>query len=1053
MAQQSKLNENAVEQLAIQLLMDQGFTHHKGSSISPAGKTPLRQSFEDVVLKQPLEDAIFRINPDATPQVREDALKKVLDVDERNVLDTNQAFHKMLTKGVRVPFRKDGIETEDLVWLVDFDNPQNNDFRVVDQFTIEGKQQTKRLDLVLFINGLPLVAIEMKSPAVESATFEMAYQQLKTYQETVPNIFIYNTLLIASDGFSASVGTLSSGISRFMAWKSVDGKTNAPKEALEIETLIAGMLNKGTLLDLVRNFIVFEDVTVTDSITRDTTTQPLKKVASYHQYFATNKAVASVCEAASEQGNRKGGVVWHTQGSGKSLTMVFTVGKLVQKLNNPTIVIVTDRIDLDSQLFETFVASEHIIRQEPKQAVDMKHLQELLRVVAGGVIFTTTQKFQPESGNVYTTLSERRNIVVIVDEAHRTQYGFQAKSIPVRDAEGKVVGKKTVYGFAKYMRDALPNATYLGFTGTPIENDDINTPAVFGDYVDIYDIAQAVDDKATVRIFYESRLVKVDISDKGRRLIQELESNLEEQEISQIQKNKMVQIEAVIGSQKRIERVAKDMVGHFEQRQRVLEGKGMIVAISRIVAARLYKEIVRLRPDWHSDDPEKGTIKVVMTSNSSDGPEVARHHTDKSQRRCLAGRMKNPEDQLKIVIVVDMWLVGFDVPSLHTLYMDKPMKGHGLMQAIARVNRIYKDKSGGLVVDYLGIASELREALSFYSESGGRGDPVIEQEQAVAEMTEKLEIVSQMFFGFEYEAYFQAGSSEKLKIILGAVDHILELENGKSRFSKEVAELRKALGISMPHKRAVAVSEQVSFFQDVRTSLSKLDWTSSESANRIEETMIKQIIDEALTAGQVVDIFGAAGIQKPDVSILSEDFLNDVKEMEHKNIALELLKKLLNNDIKSRKKKNIAQSTTLMEMLEGILNKYQNRILESSEVIDELIGFARYIRDVDAEDEDRGLSEEENAFYHALIRDKNAKKSLGVDQLQEVAKAISQAVKKNTPIDWMLKENTRAKLKIAIKDALGAQGFPLSADSAVVETIVEQVELTTGMPESITASI
>ncbi len=689
------------------------------------------------------------------------------------------------------------------------------------------------------------------------------------------------------------------------------------------------MLNPKTLLDLIRHFIVFEASKKEDRETGIITMETVKKLASYHQYYAVNLAVESTLRAAGTpetpgtaedpkayglatvtsqpKGDRKGGVVWHTQGSGKSLSMVFYTGKIVLAMDNPTVVVITDRNDLDDQLYDTFAASKQLLRQEPVQAKDQDHLKELLKVASGGVVFTTIQKFSPDNGNVYETLSNRRNIVVIADEAHRTQYGFSAKTIDDKDAQGNVIGKKVVYGFAKYMRDALPYATYLGFTGTPIESTDVNTPAVFGNYIDVYDIAQAVEDGATVRIFYESRLAKISLSEAGRKLVADLDATLAQDDLTETQKAKAkwTQLEALIGSEDRIEQVAQDIIGHFESRQEVFEGKAMVVAMSRRIAADLYAAMVAMRPGWHKDDLKKGVIKVVMTSKSSDGPEISKHHTTKDQRRMLAERMRDPEDELKIVIVRDMWLTGFDVPCMHTMYIDKPMKGHNLMQAIARVNRVYKDKPGGLVVDYLGIASDLKKALSFYSDSGGKGDPAIAQEQAVTLMLEKLEVVSQMYHGFAYEDYFEAETGKKLSIILGAEEHILGLENGKKRYINEVSALSRAFSIAVPHEQAMDVKDEVGFFQAVKSRLAKFDGTGSGQTDEEMETAIRQVIDKALVSDQVIDVFDAAGIKKPDISVLSEEFLLEVRDMEHKNVALEVLKKLLNDEIRSRTKKNL----------------------------------------------------------------------------------------------------------------------------------------------------
>jgi type I restriction enzyme R subunit len=948
----------------------------------------------------------------------------------------------MLTEGINVEVQRDGVTRGEIVKLIDFDDVSNNDFVVANQFTIIEDGINKRPDVILFVNGLPLVVCELKNAADENATIKSAYKQIQTYKETIPSLFTYNAFCIISDGLEAKAGTLSSGLTRFMTWKSSDGKSEAAKNISQIETMILGMLNPATLLDLIRNFIVFEKDKKED---KDgiVSIETVKKLAAYHQYYAVNKAVERTIKASKPEGDKKGGVVWHTQGSGKSLSMVFYTGKIVLALNNPTVLVITDRNDLDDQLFDTFAASGSLLRQEPIQANDRESLKKLLKVGSGGVVFTTIQKFQPEEGNVYDELSNRKNIVVIADEAHRTQYGFKPKTVDEKDKEGNVVGKKIVYGFAKYLRDALPNATYLGFTGTPIESSDVNTPAVFGNYVDIYDIAQAVEDGATVRIFYESRLAKIQLSEEGKELVKKLDDELKEGDLSDTQKAKAkwTQLEALIGSKNRIKEVAKDIVAHFEQRQSVFEGKGMIVSMSRRIAVELYEEIIALKPEWHSDDLDKGVIKVVMTASSSDGPRMAKHHTSKQQRRDLANRMKDVGDELKLVIVRDMWLTGFDAPSMHTLYIDKPMKGHNLMQAIARVNRVYKDKPGGLVVDYLGIASDLKKALSFYSDSGGKGDPAIAQEQAVALMLEKLEVVSQMYHGFAYEEHFEADTRRKLSLILEAEDHILGLEDGKKRYIDEVTALSQAFAIAVPHEQAMDVKDEISFFQAVKARLVKFDSNGGSKTNEEVETTIRQVIDKALVTEQVIDIFDASGIKKPDISILSEEFLLEVRGMEHKNVALEVLKKLLNDEIKSRMKTNLVQSKSLMEMLETSIKKYHSKVITAVEVIDELMELAKEIRKQDKEPQDLGLSEFEYAFYSAVANNESATELMGKEKLRELAVVLTERVKANASIDWTIKDSVRSKLKVIVKRTLRQFGYPPDMQLLATETILKQAEM------------
>jgi type I restriction enzyme R subunit len=1067
----TKITESAIEKFAIELLEKQGYQYIYAPSIAPDSEMPERESFEDVLLLERLQTAVGRINSSIPSDSREDAIKQIQRLNSPALIANNEAFHRMLTEGIKVGYQKDGHSRGDLVWLIDFKDPENNDFLVANQFTVIENNVNKRPDVILFVNGLPLVVIELKNPADENATVRSAFKQLQTYKQAIPSLFTYNGLMIISDGLEAKTGSISAGLSRFMAWKTADGIVEASPLIGQLETLIKGMLNKKILLDVIRHFVVFEKSKKEDKDSGIIIIQTEKKLAAYHQYYAVNRAVESTLRAAeylpvqkkaqSEKiaespasyglpgvkkqplGDRKGGVVWHTQGSGKSLSMVFYTGKIVLVMDNPTVLVITDRNDLDDQLFDTFAASKQLLRQEPVQAEDRGHLKGLLKVASGGVVFTTIQKFQPDEGNVYETLSERRNIIVIADEAHRTQYGFKAKTIDAKDENGNVVGKKIVYGFAKYLRDALPNATYLGFTGTPIESTDVNTPAVFGNYVDVYDILQAVDDGATVRIYYESRLAKINLSEEGKKLVSDLDDELEVGEftVTQKAKAKWTQLEALIGSQDRIKQVAQDIINHFEQRQEVFEGKAMIVTMSRRIAADLYKEIINIKSEWHNDDLKKGAIKVVMTSASSDGPEISKHHTSKEQRRALAERMKDPEDELKLVIVRDMWLTGFDVPSMHTLYIDKPMKGHNLMQAIARVNRVYKDKPGGLVVDYLGIASDLKKALSFYSDSGGKGDPAIAQEKAVQLMLEKLEVVSQMFHGFAYEEYFGADTEKKLSLILAAEEHILGLENGKKRYINEVTALSRAFSIAIPHEQAMDVKDEVSFFQAVKSRLTKFDGTGSGKTDEEVETAIRQVIDKALVTEQVIDVFDAAGIKKPDISILSEEFLLEVKNMEHKNIALEVLKKLLHDEIKTRTKKNLIQSKSLMEMLKNSIKKYHNKILTAAEVIEELIQLGKEIQEMDKEPQEMGLSDFEYAFYTAIANNNSARELMEKDKLRELAVVLFEKVKANASIDWTIKESVKARLKVIVKRTLRQYGYPPDMQKLATETVLKQAEL------------
>ncbi|MCD2450133.1 type I restriction endonuclease subunit R [Methylicorpusculum oleiharenae] len=1071
----SKLTESAIEAFALDPFQQLGYSYLYGPNIAPDGEHQERQHYDAVLLVGRLQAALKRINPTVSHDILQAALKDVQRVHSPDLLANNETFHRLLTEGVKVSYQQDGAERGGLVSLIDFANPDNNDFVVVNQFTVIEIHQNKRPDLLLFVNGIPLVIIELKN-----ATIKSAYKQLETYKHTIPCLFTSNALLVITDGLEAKAGSLSAGYSRFMAWKTADGKVEASHLVSQLETLIKGMLNKSTLLDLVRHFIVFEKSKREDPETGVISIHTVKKVAAYHPYYAVNAAVASTLRAAGfegrdakscvstatiqenfasyglpgvtqqPRGDKKAGVVWHTQGSGKSLCMVFYTGKIVLTMDNPTVLVITDRNDLDDQLFDTFASSSQLLRQDPIQAESRQQLKELLRVGSGGVVFSTIQKFQPDEGNVYEQLSDRHNIVVIADEAHRTQYGFSAKTIREKDKDGNEIGSMVVYGFAKYLRDALPNATYLGFTGTPIEKTDVNTPAVFGNYVDIYDIAQAVEDGSTVRIYYESRLAKVGLSEEGKKLISELD--VETQDFASLPatqkaKAKWTKMEALIGSSQRIRNLAKDIVSHFEARQEVFAGKGMIVSMSRRIAAELYQEIILLKPEWHSDDLNKGVIKVVMTAASSDGPELAKHHTSKQQRKQLAERMKEPLVKtqnfasLRLVIVVDMWLTCFDAPSLNTLYIDKPMKGHNLMQAIARVNRVYKDKPGGLIVDYLGIAADLNEALSFYSDEGGKGHPTLAQEQAVHLMLEKLEVLSGMYYGFAYEHYFDADTSQKLSLILAAEEHVLGLDDGRKRYINELKALSQAFAIAIPHEQAMDVKDEVAFFQAVKARLAKFDGTGEGINNDETETTIRQVIDQALVSEHVVDIFDAAGIKKPDISILSDEFLEELKNHQYKNFALEVLKKLLNEEIKARAKKNLIQSRSLMEMLENPIKKYQNKILTAAEVIEELIKISKEIVASDDNTRNMGLTDFEYAFYTAVANNDSARELMQHEQLRELAVVLTQKVRENASIDWTIKESVRAKLKVIIRRTLRFYGYPPDIQLLATETVLKQAEM------------
>ena len=1066
------ITENIIEESAIEILQSQGWSYANGKEISPEGLFCERESFEQIILTGRLREALAFINPHIPIDAREAALQKVLRIYSPDLLHNNEEFHRMLVEKIKIPYQENGYERSHEVALIDFVNPENNQFLVVNQYTIIENNQNKRPDVLLFVNGIPLVVIELKNASDENANILSAFKQIQTYKAIIPSLFTYNAICIISDGLECKAGSVSADLNRYMTWKSADGIKDASRFKPQLEVMLKGMLQPATLLDLVRNFIVFEKTKREDAKTGLTQIVTEKKLAAYHQYYAVNKAVQSSINASGVNGDKRGGVVWHTQGSGKSLSMVFYAGKLItsHEMQNPTIVVITDRNDLDDQLFDTFAASKQLLRQEPVQAESREHLKKLLAVASGGIVFTTIQKFLPEDNkSVYDQLSDRKNIVVIADEAHRTQYGFEAKMIDVKDKETKeVIGKRIAYGFAKYTRDALPNATYIGFTGTPIEGTDINTPQVFGNYIDRYDIKDAISDGATVRIFYESRLAKVNLDEEGRRLIEEFDKELEQdEEITQKQKAKAkwTKLEAIVGNQDRIKNLAGDIIAHFEKRQTVFEGKAMIVAMSRRIAADIYNEIIALRPAWHSDDLTKGVIKVVMTTNSSDVPEISKHHTTKQQRKDLSERMKDPDDDLKIVIVRDMWLTGFDAPCLNTMYIDKPMRGHNLMQSIARVNRVFKDKTGGLVVDYLGIATDLKKALSFYSDAGGKGAPAENITKAVEVFMEKLEVVKQMFnedsitrkdilveepeayyentLKFNYRRFFAIDAKEKLSIILQAEEHILGLKEGKERFIREVSLLSQALSLCITRDEVQPHLPDVALFQAIKARLVKFEGGGNGRSDISIDTAIKQIVDEALSSDKVVDIFDAAGIDKPEISgleILSDEFLLEVQGMQHKNLAIELLKKILNNEIKARAKTNLVKSRKLLEMLETAIKKYQNNLLTTAEIIQDLIDIAKHIKEADKEGERLGLTQDEVAFYNALEVNDSAVKVLGDEILKEIAKEIADKVRKNTTIDWTIRESARAKLMVLVKRTLTKYGYPPDKQQKAIDTVLKQAE-------------
>lgn len=1037
--------ESEIEKMAIEELIDLEYEYIPGMELTPEGAPNEREKFSDVILSDRLITAIRLLNKDMPEEAVIEAYKKVVNVSSNNDVTDNETFHSYITDGVPVEYRKNGEVVGDIAYIISPDDVLLNNFLVVNQLTIVENGYNKRPDIIIYINGLPIVLFELKNAVDESATIYKAYQQINTYKNTIKSLFLYNEICVISDGFEAKIGSFTAPYSRFNTWKIKKDLNAAPHCEDELTTAISGLFNKDTLIDYILNFVAFEKAKIENEEGKVTRIDTVKKIAAYHQYYAVNKAVNHTIDASNTGGTRKAGVVWHTQGSGKSLSMVFYAGKIVKALNNPTIVVITDRNDLDDQLFDTFAMNNRILRQPPKQAETRSELKELLSVQSGGVVFTTIQKFSPDDGSSsFDMLSARRNIIVIADEAHRTQYGFEAKIKNAKDKNNQIVGQKITYGFAKYLRDALPNATYIGFTGTPVEKKDINTPLVFGDYIDIYDIAQAVEDNVTVRIYYESRLAKVNLTEEGRALVEQFDTELEapsetdeDDNSADEAKIKWTTLEKIVGNPERIANVANDIVNHFENRQKVFDGKAIVVAMSRRIAVELYDEIIKIRPEWHSDDLAKGAIKVVMTSSSSDEEKIQKHHTTKSQRRALANRMKDENDPLKIVIVRDMWLTGFDVPCLNSMYVDKPMKGHNLMQAIARVNRVFKDKPGGLIVDYIGIGTSLKKALSFYAESGGKGMPAENRKRAIEIMLEKLDVIRQMFYGFDYSSFFNVKTREKLSIILRAENHVLGLPDGKNRFVKEVSLLSQAYALSKGSEEASKNAEEIAFFQAVKARIAKFE-NSERIRKDTYDSVIKNIVTNAIASDKVIDVFDAAGIEKPDISILSDDFLREVNSMQHKNIALELLKKLINDEVKVRTRKNIAQSKTLMELLERAINRYQNNLLTTAEVIEELINIAREMKKSDSRTETMNMTSDELAFYDALSMNDSALEVLGDEKLRIIAREVTEKVRKNATIDWTLKESVRARLIVIVRRILRKYGYPPDKQEKAVNLVLAQ---------------
>jgi type I restriction enzyme, R subunit len=1038
--------ESHVEETALLWLKALGYTILHGPDLS-AGEPGAERSdpnYRDVVLAGRLRQALGRLNPGLPAEALEDAYRKPLRSDAPTLIERNRAMHRMLIDGVTVEYRRaDGSIGGAQARVLDFDTPENNDWVAVNQLTVAEGQHKRRPDVVLFVNGLALAVIELKNAAAEKATVWSAFQQLQTYQEQIPALFAANAVLVASDGIQARIGSLGAGREWFKPWRTVTGEADASPKQPELETVLMGVFAKRRFLDLLRYFIVFEDSAAGGGGGKLT-----KKMAGYHQFHAVNVAVEETLRAAQvargglvaetvgryasgpaggDLGDRRVGVVWHTQGSGKSLTMAFYAGRVIlhPEMANPTIVVITDRNDLDDQLFGTFARCRDLLRQPPVQAADRADLRTKLAVASGGVVFTTIQKFFPEEkGDRHPVLSDRRNIVVIADEAHRSQYDF-------------------IDGFARHMRDALPHASFVGFTGTPIEKTDANTRAVFGDYISIYDIQRAVVDGATVPIYYESRLARLELKESERPKIDpEFEEATEGEEVDRKEKlkSRWAQLEAVVGSENRIQLIARDLVEHFENRLSAMDGKAMVVVMSRRIAVALYRELIALRPAWQSDDDEQGVLKVVMTGSAADPLDWQPHIRNKARRENLAARFRNAADPFKIVIVRDMWLTGFDAPSLHTMYVDKPMRGHGLMQAIARVNRVFKNKPGGLVVDYLGLADELKQALAIYTEAGGTGETAIEQAEAVAVMLEKYEICLGLFHGFDWSRWVSGGGPERLALLPAAQEHILAQDDGKARLLRAVTELSQAFALAVPAEEALRIRDDVGFFQAVRAVLAK----STPGERKTDEELdfaIRQIISRAVVSAEVVDLFAAAGLKKPDISILSDEFLAEVRGMPHRNLAVELLQKLLKGEIKARGKRNVVQARSFADLLEQAVRRYQNRAIETAQVLEMLIDLARQMRAANARGEQLGLGDDELAFYDALEVNDSAVKILGDDTLKAIARELVATVRKNITLDWTIRDNVRAQLRVYVKRILRKYGYPPDKQEKATQTVLEQAEV------------
>ncbi|PBB08167.1 deoxyribonuclease HsdR [Kocuria sp. WRN011] len=1039
----SAFNENVVELAALDYFAELGYRRVHGPEVAPGESGAERESYEDVMLWGRLRDALRRINPGADAALVAEAVKTVRRAESQSPIDENARLHKLITEGVPVEHRgDDGLLRTTRLWLVDFDEPENNDWVAVNQFTIVENGKNRRPDVLVMVNGLPLALLELKNPAAEHATLKSAWNQVQTYRHDIPSVFVPNAVTVISDGTSAAMSSYSGAFEHYAPWKTIEGR-EVVSSLPALEVLIKGVFEPKRFLDLLKNFVVFSDETVTDKSTGQPTRALVKRVAKYHQYWAVNAAVESTVQASSPDGDRRGGVVWHTQGSGKSFEMVFYAAKIMRdpRMANPTLVFITDRNDLDDQLFGETFAPARILPETPVQAATRSDLRAKLKRASGGIVFTTLQKFAPgEDGDTNPVLTDRRNVIVIADEAHRSQYGFSE----TLDRQGRLKS-----GLAKHMRDALPGATYLGFTGTPIESNDKSTRAVFGDYVDVYDLTRAVEDGATVRIFYESRLAKIELSEADLGALDDLADEITEsveEDTATAAKSRWSRLEAVVGAEARLDLVARDIVEHWEKRRESLFGKGMIVTMSRRIAVRLYEKIVALRPDWHSDDPAEGKIKVVMTGSASDPAEFQPHIHSKDVRKDLKLRAKNADDPLELVIVRDMWLTGFDAPSMHTMYVDKTMQGAGLMQAIARVNRTFRDKPGGLIVDYIGVFANLQNALSEYSPSD-RDQAGVPIDEMVQVMLEKHDIVRGLLHGVQFDSSPELTASQRLNEYAKVLDFVMADPDRTSRFNDQVLALAKAFALAGARDEAAAIRNDVRLFTDVRAAILKIQNPGSGrgGSGAVEiDTALGQLLNEAVTADQVVDVYKLAGIETPEISILSDEFLDSLAEKDKPNLQMGLLRRLLNDQIRTVHRTNVVQGRKYSEMLDEAVNRYTNRSLTTAEIIAELVKLAKQMRDAQKRHEELGLREDEVAFYDAVVQNDAAVLELGDETLKQIAQELVKSVRQSATIDWNLKESVLAAMRSKVRRILAKYDYPPDAEAKAIELVLEQAELFAG---------